>query len=1293
MKKKSLLSIIITLALCLSLFQPLVGYVSAAEEDVFESNALTINGEPTIWLVLGSRSETFKDGPAPAGFEYYSANSLSFSLTKELTNLVAGNHQFSIQLFSGYTNISPDAKITVETSNGTYSKPISYAGSGWETPATLSIEGIEVGEDGVATISIQMISDGEHYGYMKNIVFTSGTPETPETPETPVEKAELKPNSAILRPQATVQLQTTVQSEQTVNYYSADESIATVSESGLVTAVSDGTTKITAEVFDGEDLIQRASSEVFVSSTLQQYGNTSISVEPVESLVGNNRDDFMMGADISTLHALTGIDRKYYDKDGNESDMISILKDSGLNWVRLRTWVDPTDGKGNSYGGGHVDEEAMVAMATEAKQAGMKVLIDLHYSDFWTDPGRQGIPKSWVNADNSALSQEQLVAKVYEYTYETLEALAAAGVYPDMIQIGNEINDGLLWPTGKGFAKAKPYLASGIKAVRDFEENTEGEHIDLVLHRANPNDGVAKVENFFATYEDLDYDVIGLSYYPYWHGSISNLQAVMDNLATKFDKRVAVVETSYAYTLEDTILNGDTGHSFGTTQVENGGYLATVQGQASAIRDVIAAVANVPNDQGVGVFYWEPGWLMGTDTGWGTTYAAGYQGEKIPTDGGSGWANQAMFNYFGEALPSLEVFNLVRSAEQYVEPTIVSVDEVQITTSQFQYVAPPTKVKALFSDDTYREVAVQQWMTSQYDVSEPGEVTLQGRLVTGDKVTAYISIRPYNFVVNPGYESSDLSAWSIQNATRDGSAPYSGSYALHFWDKELVTAKQTISNLPNGKYQLSVQTRIGTDETSIDESSKLYAKRSDGTEYSEPLVVTGWDKWQQIIVNDIFVEDGTLEIGVIVENAVEDYGDFDDWELLLIEAEEEPVTTPTPTTPSPSPTTPSPSPSSTPTPTPSPTPSPTTPSTSNPSTGGATSLPLTTNVVDGAKIWSGVLSAGAKQATIEVSEMLTGNKNDVLKLQWGTATVQYTIEQLQQMLDKNNSNLLTFTWNEPAVDTNKLYHSLQADIQLGSAPFSIVVKDEKGTIINRDAVIQVSVNVPKEGAGPWAIYEVSPDGTLHFVSSSVEGNQLNAYLVGDTTYLIASVTKQYHDVTNQPAFLQMLTAMGVVQGDQNGNARLDSTITRAEISKMLVSLFDLSQHSKARAFNIDIPEAQQVAAQGSFSDVSAQHWASEYIGLIAQYGWLQGTGGGKFSPSGQISYEQLYTLIARVLDLKLSDTQNYYSTSPWASGYVNVLVEAEIISAEQAKQASMQGFITREDAMELFYQLLLKLEK
>lgn len=1274
MKKKSLLSMIITLTLCLSLFQPLVGRVSAAGEDYFESNALTINGEATTWLVTGARSETFKDGSAPAGFEYYSGNSLSFSLTKELSNLAADTYQFSVQLFSGYTNISSDAKITVETSVGTYSKPISYAGSSWETPATLSFGGIEVGEDGAATVTIHMISDGEHYGYMKNIVFT---PET-SVPETPVKKAELKPNSAILRPQATAQLQTTMQQGQTVSYSSADESIATVSETGLVTAVSDGTTKITAEVYEVEELVQRASSDIFVSSTLQQYNNTSISVEPVESLVGNNRDDFMMGADISTLYALKEIDRKYYDQVGNESDLISILQDSGVNWVRLRAWVDPTDGNGNSYGGGHVDEEAMVAMATEAKQAGMKVLIDLHYSDFWTDPGRQSIPKSWVNADNSALTQEQLTDKIYDYTYETLEALVDAGVYPDMIQIGNEINDGLLWPTGKGYDKAKPYIASGIQAVRDFEADNSGDHIDLVLHRANPNDGVTRVENFYDMYQDIDYDVIGLSYYPYWHGSISNLQAVMDNLATKFDKRVAVVETSYAYTLEDTILNGNTGHSFGATQVIDGGYLATPQGQASAIRDVIAAVADVPNDQGVGVFYWEPGWLMGTDTGWGTTYAANYQGEEIPTDGGSGWANQALFNYFGEALPSLEVFNLVRSAEQYVEPTVENVDAIQITTSQFQYVVPPTKVKALFSDDTYREVAVQQWTPSQYDVSQPGEVTLQGTLATGDEVTAYITIRPYNFVVNPGYESSDLSAWSIHNATRESSAKYSGSYALHFWisksDSEeteteteesmlnkRVSAKQTITNLPKGKYQLSVQTRIGTDSTSIDASSKMYAKRSDGTEYSEPLVVTGWDKWQQIIVNDIVVEDGTLEIGVIVDNVTDDYGDFDDWELLLVESTEEPGTTPTP-------------------------------STSNPSTGGTTTLPLTMNVVDGAKVWRGVLSAGSTQATIDVSELLTGSTNDVLMLQWGTATVQFTIEQLQLMLEKSNSKLLTFTWNEPVVNTEKLYHSHAVDISLGSAPFTILVKDEKGATLNKNAVNQVSLPLPQQGDGPSAIYEVSPDGTLHFVSSHIEGDHLIAQLLGDATYIVASVTKQYRDVNEQPMFLRMLTAMGVVQGDPNGSARLDSTITRAEISKMLVALFDLSHHSKSRALNFAIPEMLQGERQESFSDVSEDHWANQYIQLIAERDWLQGTGGGKFSPSGQMSYEQLYTLIARVLDLKLSDNQNYYSTSAWASSYVNALVEANILSVEQAKQAKMQEFIIRDDAMELFYEVLLKLE-
>lgn len=734
MRARPWFSIVLAIAMFCSLFQAGLTAVYAADETFYNSKYLTVNGKETNWQLIGQQPETFGDNEAgPVRLEYYSDNALNFELKSVQTDISAGVYQLSMELFSEDASPGADAMFYAESSEGTYSTSISYSGSGWEEPATISIRDIVVGEDGELTIGVKMISTEAHYGYVRNIQLT----EWEEAPAAPVEVAAVKPNSAILRPSYTVQLTTSLGDDQRVSYESSDVTIATVNEHGLVTAVGDGEAIIHATVYEQEEAIAAGTSAIYVSSTLQSSA-APIKVEPVNELSEGKRSDFIMGADISMLDALLEVDRKFYNEAGTESSLIDELKASGVNWVRLRSWVNPSDEHGNPYGAGNIDTAALVRMASQVKAADMKLLVDLHYSDFWTDPGRQSTPKAWKD-----LNAEELEQQVYTYTYETLQALADANAYPDMIQIGNETNGGMLWSLGNSPEKAKRYIAQGIQAVRDFETASAGEHIDIVIHRANPGDGLQRVSSFFGIYDDLDYDVIGLSYYPFWHGSLDNLQTVMDELTAAYDRKVAIVETSYAYTLEEPIHNGPTGHIFGQAQADAAGYLATVQGQASAIRDVIAAVAAVPDQQGIGIFYWEPAWQMGTDTGWATSHAASYQGEAIPVDGGSGWANQALFNYFGEALPSLNVFTAVRAPrDSYVAPTIVAVDDIELTTSQDEYIELPKTVKALYSDDTYRTTEVISWSPSSYDYTVPGQYELTGTLHDNRSIKAYITVRP-----------------------------------------------------------------------------------------------------------------------------------------------------------------------------------------------------------------------------------------------------------------------------------------------------------------------------------------------------------------------------------------------------------------------------------------------------------------------------------------------------------------------------------------------------------------------
>ncbi|MFZ2988634.1 glycoside hydrolase family 53 protein, partial [Ideonella sp.] len=307
---------------------------------------------------------------------------------------------------------------------------------------------------------------------------------------------------------------------------------------------------------------------------------------------------------------------------------------------------------GEPVGGGNNDLATTVRLAQRARAQGLKVLLDIHYSDFWTDPATQEKPAAWARLKGAALEQA-----VHDYTVQVLKALHAAGASPDMIQIGNEINGGLLWPDGKtwqatrgeligGNAGMVGLLRQGIAAVR-ATDGLRGARLPVVLHLAEGGDNALFRRMFdLFTAERLDFDVIGLSYYPYFHGPLSGLRSNLADLAKRYGKPMAVVETAYGYTLDD----GDNGPNvLNAERVQKAGYPASPQGQAQLLRDVIAAVAEVPDGLGLGVFYWEPAWIPVSGAGW-------------RTGDGNGWDNQAMFDFSGRALPSMQVWRQVRPA-------------------------------------------------------------------------------------------------------------------------------------------------------------------------------------------------------------------------------------------------------------------------------------------------------------------------------------------------------------------------------------------------------------------------------------------------------------------------------------------------------------------------------------------------------------------------------------------------------------------------------------------------------
>ena len=367
-----------------------------------------------------------------------------------------------------------------------------------------------------------------------------------------------------------------------------------------------------------------------------------------------NDGEPIRGVDISSILAVENAGVTFCNEYGRKQDIFRTLSEHGVNYIRVRVWNEPYDSRGNSYGGGNCDLYTAAEIGRRAAKYGMKLLVDIQYSDFWADPEKQTRPKYWIQHDHETLKGE-----IYKYTSWVLETISEAGGNIGMVQVGNETNCFFCGETD--MYKICDLFASGDQAIRDFDRS-----VLIAHHFANPSTG------YYAWYAqvmdecNLDYDVFATSYYPYWHGTTENLTTVLKEIADTYNKYVMVAETAYPYTSED----GDT---FGNAVSEDSDsavfrYDVSVDGQAQCLKDVFQAVANV-GEKGIGVFYWEPAWLgvngisweeqsslwKKYGSGWATDYAAEYDA-SVTGAGGSSYDNQALFDFEGNSLKSLQVF-------------------------------------------------------------------------------------------------------------------------------------------------------------------------------------------------------------------------------------------------------------------------------------------------------------------------------------------------------------------------------------------------------------------------------------------------------------------------------------------------------------------------------------------------------------------------------------------------------------------------------------------------------------
>ena len=637
------------------------------------------------------------------------------------------------------------------------------------------------------------------------------------------------------------------------------------------------------------------------SGVVQDAG---INVTKVEGLT----EDFIRGVDISTYKSLidSGVTFKGWDgKALDEVGFFRLLKDAGVNYVRIRVWNDPyaDEGKTQGYGAGNCDVAKAALMGKWATDAGLKVMVDFHYSDFWADPGRQVVPKAW-----NGFTVAQKAEALSEFTETSLNTIIDAGADVGMVQVGNETTSSICGESN--WDNMVTLFKAGCDAVHKVasEKNKE---ILAALHFTNPekSDRMKGFADKLNT-AGVDYDVFASSYYPYWHGTRENLTSVLKYVADKYQKKVMVAETSWARTMED----GDgqpnvvrEGQNDDTTQ-----YAATPQGQANEVRDVIEAVANV-GEAGIGVMYWEPAWLPVNvyhadaedaaevleknkqawdefGSGWASSYSIPYDPNVTEKNyGGSEWDNQAMFDFEGNPLPSLNVYKYVFTGA--VNPKRLDAVEnprVEVELGDDIAAALPTALNGSYNDGDAAENLPVVWngedikkINSFGTFRINGTVTYQiseGRTETINAVCT-VNVLPGNLLEQGDFEGGH-DKWTIEGTglnSKTTENPRRGENCVAFYlaqDYEL-TVSQSVTVETAGTYRAFMYLQ-GGNEGEATARIKLSNDTKNASAQAESEV-KGWKVWQNPTTDKVRAEQGdVLTVAITITGKAASWGSIDD---------------------------------------------------------------------------------------------------------------------------------------------------------------------------------------------------------------------------------------------------------------------------------------------------------------------------------------------------------------------------------------------------------------------------------
>lgn len=593
-----------------------------------------------------------------------------------------------------------------------------------------------------------------------------------------------------------------------------------------------------------------------------------LTVNKVDALEG--RDDFAFGVDASMIHDIEEAGGVFYNEEGYETDIFTLLRQGGANYFRVRLWNDPTN-SGITYGGGTNNLETDIELAKRAQEVGMNILVDFHYSDFWADPDYQVAPKEW-----SRLSYEDLLTEVETFTKESIEAFADAGVTVNAVQIGNEINNGLIDGFGdidwanvdESFKRVSEILTAGIKGARSANDD-----IYTIIHLANGGSW-DEFETFFTQLEknNVPYDIIGASYYPFYHGSLDLLAENLQNCAETFDKPVMVMETSYGNTIDDEG-NEWVGNTYNASFEDDGGYLTSVQGQMTSLRDVVDTVANINNDMGLGVFYWEPTMIpvapvvdqygiTEVSAGWATAYGLCYKNynnnqnvlDAIAENednnlNKSTWANQGFFNYSGQALPSLYTYS-------YIKEGLNEKEEIPL---QYRDSAVTYTYNRADEDDTLPETVKVE---TNLDAIRNYEVTWDEVDLTKDGTFTVTGAINWSGLPVDGRLTINLNLTVIQNYIRDGG-----------FEKQIETSTsdnlggdwEIYSTSPDGEKVVKLNRKPVDVRTGTTDVNFFYSVSSFGFDFGQDVVLDGagtYSLTSYLMGIDMSDYEGTIEMYV-----------------------------------------------------------------------------------------------------------------------------------------------------------------------------------------------------------------------------------------------------------------------------------------------------------------------------------------------------------------------------------------------------------------------------------------------